>query len=118
MQELTNVTFTTSEQHKDLSAARQNRNSKDVKKLIDFHKDKKPFEQESSLRNIVTGIVADEKVNVTQAKEIGEILNGMIGKVVYNYSLRKKDTVTTMKSKSNVKIDGEDVHIDPRLLFQ
>lgn len=119
MQQLTNVTFTTSEQHKDLSAARQNRDSKDVKKLIGFLKDKKPFEDQGSLRNIVTGIVADEKVNVTQAKEIGEkILNGMIGKEVYNYSLRKKDTVVTMESKSKVKIDGEEVHIDPQLLFQ
>lgn len=119
MQQLTNVTFTTSEQHKDMSAARQSRDSMDVKKLIDFLKDKNPFEREGSLRNIVTGIVADDKVNVTQAKEIGEkILNGMLGKEVYNYALRKKHTVITMESNSKVQIDGEDVHIDPQLLFQ
>ena len=91
MQQLTSVTFATSEQHKDLSTARQKKDSADVNKLIKFLQDKNPFDKESSLRNVVTGVIAAEKVNVTQAKEVGDsILDGMFGKKVCNYTFRKK----------------------------
>ena len=90
-----------------------------MNKLIKFLQDKNPFDRESSLRNVVTGVIAAEKVNVTQAKEVGDsILDGMFGKKVCNYTFQKKDTAITMESKSKIQIDAEDVHIDPQLLFQ
>jgi hypothetical protein len=42
----------------------------------------------------------------------------MFGKQVCNYTFQKKDRAVTMESKSKIKIDGDDVHIDPQLLFQ
>ena len=42
----------------------------------------------------------------------------MIGKNIFTCSFSRKDMSITMASKSSVKVGGEDVQIDPNLLFQ
>jgi len=119
MQRLTSVGYTTSEQHKDLSMARKKRDANDVNKLLTFIEDKSPFGNAETLRNIVNGVIATDNVNVDRAEDIGsKILGDMEGKQVLKYTFKKKDQAVAMDSKSKISIDGEDVSIDPLLLFQ
>ena len=46
MQQLTSVTYETSEQHKDLSQARQTRDTADSEKLMSFIEWKSPFDED------------------------------------------------------------------------
>ena len=39
-------------------------------------------------------------------------------KNIYTYSFSRKDMIITIASKSSVKVEGEDVQIDPNLIFQ
>jgi 5'-3' exonuclease len=119
MQQLTSITYQTSEQHKDISQARQTRDSRDCSTLLSFIDWRSPFEADSSLRNIVSGISAGSEVNVDDAKRIGyDILNKMVGQHVVKYSFKRKAQAVTFDSKSAVKIGDEEVQIDPLLLFQ
>ena len=46
MQQLTSVTYETSEQHKDLSQARQTRDTADSEKLMSFIEWRSPFDED------------------------------------------------------------------------
>lgn len=119
MQKLTSVAYRTSEQHKDLSLARKKRDADDVQKLVTFIEDKSPFRSDQDMINIVNGTVATDNVNVEKSEQIGgKILEEMVGKQVLKYTFRKQAHAVTMDSKSKITIDGEDVSIDPLLLFQ
>ena len=97
MQELTSVKYMTSEQHKDLSEARQTKDMTDSQELITFLSTINPFSEHPVLCNIASGVTADESVNVDCARDIGEkILNNMIGK-----SLAQQ--VVTLRMKNSVK---------------
>ena len=37
---------------------------------------------------------------------------------VAQYTFKRSDQVTTLQSKSSVRVDGQPIHIDPELLFQ
>ena len=55
-----------------------------------------------------------KKLNIDQVKAVGDhILEGMIRERVSSYLFGEKDRVTIMESKSKIKIDGKDIHIDP-----
>ena len=54
MQQLTSVKYATSEQHKDLTKARQARDIADTSKLVSILAESKPFEESPSLQNNVT----------------------------------------------------------------
>ena len=71
MQQLTSVTYETSEQHTYLSQARQTRDTADSEKLMSFIEWRSPFDEDPSLRNIVSGITSRPEVNVDHAKQIG-----------------------------------------------
>jgi hypothetical protein len=119
MQEVTDVGFYTSEQHKEETKARQERDQKDVLSIIDVMKDRSPFAGDANLRNIETGVGADRSVNADNAKGVGDkIIKSMEGKNILDFSFKRKDQVVTMSSKTSIKIDGETVHVDPQLLFQ
>ena len=119
MQELTMVTYETSAQHKDLSLARQVKDTADTLKILRFLESQSPFDEHDSLQNLITGETAHSSVNVDRAKEIGiAILKDMAGKRPTEYTFRKKAQSVTMNSKSSVTINKEIVHIDPQLLFQ
>ena len=93
MQELTDNHFMTSNQHKDMTKARTIRDEQDNTKLLGFLQERNPFDQDSSLRNIATGVTADKSVNADKAKEVGcKILGSMKGKNVVEYTFKKKRT--------------------------
>ena len=92
MQHLTGVKYRSSEQHQEMGASRQERDSSDALKLLKFLKNRNPFDG-SAFRNIDTGELADNRVNVDNAYNIGSaILAKMVGQQVYQYSYtRPKD---------------------------
>ena len=71
MQELTGVGYFTSDQHKEASHARKERDRKDTLAIHEYLCDRNPFTSDVSLRNIETGVVAEPDVNVDKAENIG-----------------------------------------------
>lgn len=101
MQNLTGVMYHTSDQHKDTTKARKERDYKDTNELVTYLSQRNPFSADPSLRIIMTAVVAGEDVNAEKAKEVGEkILSSMVGKNIHDHSFRKKDQVVTLASKS------------------
>ena len=81
IQELNSVNFTTSEQHKDLSKSRQDRDTKDTALGVSYFEDRNPFVNGEHLMNIADGVIAASNLNVDQAKSIEEmIMQSMMGK--------------------------------------
>jgi len=119
MQEFTKVTYSSSEQHKETSNARQVRDDRDMKTLLEFLEARNPFNDDPSLCSISSGVTADETVNVDNAREVGDqILKSMIGKNVEEFSFVKKHQVVSLNSKISIKVDSEKIQVDPQLLFQ
>ena len=117
MQKLTEADYVTSDQHKDATPARQSRDNKDTRSLLDYLQHINPFERDSSLQSIATGVTAERTVNADNATEVGsKILQSMTGKNVSDFTF-KKDTVVTMDSKSCAKVDGQSLPVDPQLLL-
>ena len=119
MQQLTNVKYSTSEQHKEATYARVARDAKDTQEVLLYLSQRSPFTAETSVRNIATGVPAPPSVNVHESKNIGKrILDSMEGNPVAAYIFWKKNQAVTMDTKSTIKIQDEHVHVDLQLLFQ
>ena len=120
LQKFTSVEFKTSDQHKDCSAARQQRDTDDTSKIIGYMDSKNPFDITSpTLHSLDTGIVAHKSVNVDHAAQVGKkILEKMAGQKVSDFVFKKSDHVVTLASKHSVKTLSDTVTIDPLLLFQ
>ena len=120
MHELTSVNYETSEQHKDLTPSRQAKDESDTIKILTLLESQNPFTGHDHLQHLISGETAHDTVNVDHSKEVGErVLKDMVGKNVTEYTFKRKAHAVTMKSKSTVKLNKEEVvHIDPQLLFQ
>ena len=110
MQSLTGTNYSTSEQHnstggqhKDASKAMKERDYGDTLKILEYLSLRSPFSTNKSLRNIATGVVAEESVNCDKAKEVGEkIIQSMRGKKVDEFSFKKKNQALTLASRTAV----------------
>ena len=71
MQELTNLSYTTTEQHKESTEARKKREAVDLEEINSKLETWSPFSPDPSLRNVVTGVVAEEAVNVHEYESVG-----------------------------------------------
>jgi hypothetical protein len=110
MQDVTDVGFYTSEQHKEETKARQERDQKDVLSIIDVMKDRSLFAGDADLRNIETGVGADHSANEDNAKGVGDkIIKSMEGRNILDFNFKRKYQVVTMSSKTSIKIDGKTV---------
>ena len=100
MQDFTDVAYSTSEQHVEASDTRQKRDCKDTEQLVSFLRRRNPFSKDdTSLRTIVSGVVAHESVNVENAGDIGQmILKSMQGKSINECSFKRKRQATTIGS--------------------
>ena len=102
-----------------MSKARQARDLKDILAVLQHLQERNPFSRDPSMRNIASGVHAHPTVNVDTAHSVGAaILKSMEGKTSDEHTFRRKDQVVTLGTKSSVKIDGEEVQVDPQLLFQ
>ena len=119
MQELTNTLFETSEQHKGSSSTRVARDQDDTKKVLSFLRQISPFESATGLKNIATGVVADNDVNVDNLISIGKrIVCEMEVKDVYKCVLKRRDKVKTRSSETSMSLQDKEKCIDSHLLFQ
>ena len=86
-------------------------------KVFEFLETHVPFNI-FKLRDIALGVVADPRVNADVAKTVGEmIIETIFGQIVANY-VKKKNQVVTMGNTKAIRIGGEDVIMDPMLVFQ
>jgi len=77
-----------------------------------------PFDDEAFLRNIITGVNANEDVNVHDMFAIcKETLAKMEGQSVFSFSHRRNMKTKTLASASKIRI-AEDRATDSGLLFQ
>jgi len=91
MQEFNNTVYTTSEQHKEATLSRIQRDRFDLGKLASKLQQNSPFSEETTLRNIITGINADKNVNVQDLFTVGAgIVTEMNGVSVLDYSYKRK----------------------------
>ena len=121
MQQLTGVNYNTGhgEQNKDMTKARQVRDWRDTIAVLQYLQERNPFSTDPSLRSIATGVHVHSTVNVDTAVAVGNtILESMNGKKPTEYTFTRKSQAITLASKTSVKIDGEQIQIDPQLLFQ
>jgi len=82
-------------------------------------KDRSPFDENTTLQNIMTGVHADGNVNVDNAKHIGgNIVDSITDQLVTKYIFKHKPHAFTLASKSSIQIGDEQVQVDPQLLFQ
>ena len=119
MQELMGAQFNSGEQNKDMSKARQTRDMKGTVTILSGLATHNPFslEGDSNPRNITNGLNAD--VNADTTKSVREkILSSMNGTLVTDYSFKQSAQAITMAWKSSVKIDNDQVQVEPQLLFQ
>ena len=118
MQEFCETVYTTSDRHNDASAPRMARDKEDLAKLAAKLDQQSPFSDEVTMRNIITGIIADTNVNV-QNLFIGgkDAVTNMEGQAVLSYSHKRNNAVKTLASTRSVTVDKER-GIDPALLFQ
>ena len=109
MQDFAGINYITSEQHKDATNARVARDAKDTKQVIRYASQRSPFTEDTTLRNIATGVTAPAKVNGHDSKNLGKnILASMKGKSVAEFSLLKRDQAVKMDVKSSIKISEEE----------
>ncbi|KAK6178790.1 hypothetical protein SNE40_011297 [Patella caerulea] len=119
MQELTEVVYTTSDQHKECTNARITKDMEDAGITLKHLTEMDPFGADSTLRSIATGVVAHPTVNVYDAKSVGDtIVQSMEGTCVAAHSFQKKNQAVTMDMKITVKVKGAEIQVDPHLLFQ
>lgn len=118
MQEFANLSYSTSEQHKELTDARIKRDNNDLQKISAKLVGFSPFAPDPSLRNIVTGVVAHDGVNVHEYKGVSStIMQKMVGQPVFTYSFSRKDKARTLAETTSIPV-GPDRTIDCALLFQ
>ena len=71
------------------------------------------------LINIHTSQIAERNVNADEVYKIGlNIIKSMTGVDIDKFIFKKKDHAVIMKSESPIKIDNEQIFVDPMLLFQ
>ena len=100
MQELTGTKYVSSEQHKECSDARRDRDCKDVGRLLDFLEDRNPFTEDTELRSIASGVVADKKVNADAGRRVGEkIIEQMGNQIVREFTFKRKDQIVVIHER-------------------
>ena len=119
MQKFCSVSYSTSDQHKEATRTRVEKDLKDTKIVLSYLLERNPFSDDCTLRNIATGVTADDTINAEEAKAIGtSIIDSMIGKCVMEYSFKKKNQIVTMALNNAIKVSKEFINIDPQVLFQ
>ena len=92
MQEINNLRYSTSKQHKDLTKARLEKDKDDLKIIKDILKSCSTFSENPSLRNIVNGVIANLNVAVHEFEFIGKKLNdNMVGQPAFTTYFKLKD---------------------------
>ncbi len=81
------------------------RDHSDLEKIKEKLSNCTPFSPDPSLRNIVTGVVAKEEVNVHEFETVGNEI--IAKKPVFRISFKRKDRAKTLADDSTIKV-GQD----------
>ncbi|CAC5395508.1 unnamed protein product [Mytilus coruscus] len=74
---------------------------------------------DKELRNIETGATGDNSVNTDNALVVGHnIISSIEGKYIDEFVFKRKTQVTSLSSKLNIKVNNEEISVDPQVLFQ
>ncbi|VDI27019.1 Hypothetical predicted protein [Mytilus galloprovincialis] len=120
MQQVTGAGYKSSDQHVESTKTRKEKDHNDIVTLHEFLSERSPFTEDKSLRNIETGMVANDEANSDNAKEIGDkILVSMSEQLVTEFSFRKKCQAIPLDAKrpTNTNII-QTPQVDPQLMFQ
>ena len=90
IQEFTEVTYATSDQHKEVSNSRIERDHNDSVKVAEYFLERFPFGQGRELINIDNGEVAHSSTNVYQAEEVAKRMMKEIVSLFLTILLRRK----------------------------
>ena len=105
MKEFTDLSYVTSEQHKDMTEARMKRDHDELEKVSTKLLQCSPFSSDPSLRNVVNGVVAVQDVNVHEYDSVADkIIQKMIGQPVFTFSFSRKDKAKTLGETSAVRV--------------
>ena len=120
MTELTNLQHKTSEQHVELGKIKGH--NADFKKIELFFEAHNPFDsEETDLRNLFTGLTAktDDQINCDQTEEIGKIINEKLDRISFSISsVKRKEQIKSLEElKVGLKLDKENIYVDPSVLF-
>ena len=114
MQDFSNTVYVSSEQHKEETPSRIERDRTDLQKLASKFEQHSTFKERQNLRNVITGINADKDVNVQNLFAVGKnTIEEMENQSVFSYSYKRKMKVKTARA---IKV-SEDQAIDPALLL-
>jgi hypothetical protein len=119
--EIAGVDTNAEDGHRDLAASQIKRDMSDIQKLLQVFVERGPYEKTTkNLVSLSTGLVAEESVNASDAKNVGEkILASMVGKSVAEYKFSQKNQIKTLASALYVKVStGEKIEMDPQRLYQ
>ena len=119
----TNQHHTTSQQHIERGGARQVRDAKDLKVIIEQLRQFNPFIcQDSRLRCIFTGAVADKSdgIDCDDAEKIGMKIQQDLDNLAVNKSVvkRSKQVKSLAVLRPGVEVNNETIHVNPTALFQ
>ena len=99
----------------------ERRDNTDLSLFLQWLEAHSPFVdcQPELMVSISTGIVADSSVNCDDAVQVGQTaIAKMMGKTYAKLTLRRKDKVKSFGAMNNtVRVRGEDVVVNPSLLF-
>ena len=105
MQEFSNLSYTTSEQQKDMIEARMKKNLGDLEMISTKLAGCSPFSTDPSLWNIVNGVVAAEDVTVHEYDSVArKVMQKMIGQAAFIFSFSRKDKTKTLGETLAVKV--------------
>ena len=94
MEDFNKRAFSTSVQHKEMSGARMKRDQADLAKIKEKLELCSPFSTDPTLRNIITGVVTQDGVNVDEYQKVRRhIIDKMEGQQVFTYTSKRKDKV-------------------------
>ncbi|KAK6171914.1 hypothetical protein SNE40_018335 [Patella caerulea] len=97
MQELTNLRYETSDQHKEVSPSRIERDNNDAHKILQFLVQNNPFQPSLDMHNLITGEKSEPSLNCHKSYEVGcSIMENAYGNDAYEHSFRKKNEIITM----------------------
>jgi len=119
--EIAGLSMNTGDGHRDLAKSRIRRDMSDIQKLLEVFVERGPFSKTTDkLVSLSTGLVAEESVNVADAKNVGDkILASMVGHSVAEYKFSQRNQVKTLASAVHVKAaSGERIEMDPQRLYQ
>ena len=88
------IKFSTTEQHVDARDSRINRDSVDIKKIVQWFDSHEPFPFQKAVMSIATGVIGGETINYYDAFEVGKAsLDKIIGQNIANIKFKRKDRV-------------------------